>query len=661
MQDLKSPEKKFRPEIEGVRAVAAMLVAIYHIWIGSVSGGVDVFFIVSGYLITTSLLSKIERSGRLQIGEYLLGLGRRLLPLALTVTFVTTVASFFLLPEVQWGQTVSQVFSSMFYYQNWQLAINSVDYLAQNNVASPFQHFWALSLQGQFYITWPIIILLAFFLATKLFKTPLRKTLLSVLITLFIASLSYSIYITAVNQPWAYFSSFARVWEFSIGGMLALLLPYLSFNKITSLMASWLGLATVCLTGIILPVSSVFPGYAALLPITGVILIIISAENASSYGAQKLLGSRPLMYFGSISYAFYLWHWPMLIFYYNYFDVSDVPFLHGLFIIVAAFILSVVTSNVLESPVRNLNVRTQKRRLATILVTFLIPAVIVGVAWNQYITEAQASNLENISVEGGPEPSADVFDTSLEDVQPSMIEVSSDLPVLYDDDSCYSSTTDPEVNICSMGETENPDYTVALVGGSHSGHWYPAVEEAAKELNLQIDLYLKDACRYSTEDFDGKLSESCMEWNDNVDEPLIESNPDLVITTATVAGDLSIPDGYIEKWEKLEGEMPILALRDHPRMPEDVPTCLEENGIEECTIDREEILRDGIPWEDEENLPDHVYFADFTEYLCDDNNCYPVVDRMITYRDKHHLTAVYARSLGGPLTEEINRILQQID
>lgn len=143
MKDLAVPEKKFRPELEGVRALAALLVAIYHIWLGSVSGGVDVFFIVSGYLITTSLLNRFERDGKIKIFEYILGLLRRLLPLALTVILFIILVSIFILPQSQWFQTIPHVFSSMFYYQNWQLANEAVDYLAQNNEASPFQHFLA--------------------------------------------------------------------------------------------------------------------------------------------------------------------------------------------------------------------------------------------------------------------------------------------------------------------------------------------------------------------------------------------------------------------------------------------------------------------------------------------------------------------------------------
>ena len=357
MFDLKVPEKRFRPELEGLRALAAFLVAIYHIWLGSVSGGVDVFFIVSGYLITTSLINRLERDGRINIFEYFLGLLRRLLPLALTVISSIVILSNFILPKSQWLQTIPHSFSSMFYYHNWQLANEAVDYLAQNNEASPFQHFWALSLQGQFYILWPIVIIIAVFLATRLFKTPIRKTILSLLLILFTLSLTYSIYVTIINQPWAYFDTFARLWEFSLGGILALLLAYISINKTLSLILGWLGVSIIAFTGIILPVSTLFPGFAALLPTFGVILVIISAENNVTWGAANLLSTRFFVFLGSVSYGYYLWHWPILIFYLKYYQVEQVSFIHGLIIMVIAFLLAWITSKILEKPIRQISVK----------------------------------------------------------------------------------------------------------------------------------------------------------------------------------------------------------------------------------------------------------------------------------------------------------------
>ncbi|WP_041056623.1 acyltransferase family protein [Jeotgalibacillus campisalis] len=661
MTDLRSPEKKFRPELEGVRAVAALLVAVYHIWLGSVSGGVDVFFIVSGYLITTSLLSRMMREGKINIGEYLLGLGRRLFPIAFTVLLVTTVVSIVILPQARWIQTIPEIFSSAFYYQNWQLATSAVDYLAQNNAASPFQHFWALSIQGQFYITWPLVIIAVYFIARKVLKTPVRKTLLAVLAILFTASISYSIYITAENQPWAYFDTFARAWEFSLGGMLALLIPYLKFKPSISFFLGWLGLAIIALTGILLPVSTVFPGYAALLPTGGVILVIIAAETGSRFGVEKLLGSKPFLYFGSISYGFYLWHWPMLVFYYAYFGRETVTNLAGVLIILSTFLLSILSIRLLESPVRKINIKESKGKLSAILAAFMLPVIITGISWSMYVNYFQAE--EELPAEDYP--GARMISNNVPaapDLEPlpAAVNAKGDLPTFYDDEGCYTTRKDNAVSKCSYGETEDPEYVLALVGGSHSGHWFPPLEEIAENLNLQLDVYNKDACRFSQDDFGGFLSESCMEWNDKVMEPLLEDPPDMLITTANVNKQSTVPQGYIDKWKKFEGVSKVFAIRDNPRMTEDPPSCVEETP-EDCSVKRAEALSATPPWDNTENIPDNAIFADLSDYFCDEEVCSPVIGNVLVYRDYHHLTATYAETLTPALEEHIIKAIEQLD
>ncbi|WP_226582044.1 acyltransferase family protein [Halobacillus litoralis] len=658
MNDLRAPEKRFRPEIEGVRAVAALLVAVYHIWLGSVSGGVDVFFIVSGYLITTSLLSRMVREGKINIQEYLLGLGRRLFPVAFTVILFILVGSIWIMPQAQWKQIIAEGFSSSLYFQNWQLAFSSVDYLAQNNQASPFQHFWALSIQGQFYVTWPLVIFLAYYIARKVLKTPVRKTLLGVLGLMFTVSLSYSIYKTAVNQPWAYFDTFARVWEFSLGGMLAILIPYLSFKKPVSIVMGWLGLAIIVCTGMVLPVSSVFPGYVALLPTTGVMLVIISAENTGRFGVDKFLGSKPLMKFGSISYGFYLWHWPLLIFYYTYFDTNTISTLAGIAIILITCVLAYVSVHFIETPVRSLSVKTSKKKIVTALTVFMIPVLVVNLSWDLLSNQSKAYTVEDypgaraISDNVEPAPDKDPF--------PSTIQVQEQLPAFYDNHDCFSYTSEPEMKVCSRGETENPDYTVALVGGSHSGHWFPALKELSDDLNLQIDVYNKDACRFSDDDFDGLLNESCMEWNEEVLAALLEDPPDLIFTTSTVNSQPDVPDGYIKQWEKLEGVTEILAVRDNPRMEVDTPLCVDESDqLEECSVPRDEALSEVVPWETAEGVSDNVTFADLSDYFCGEDVCKPVIGNVIVYRDEHHLSTVYSRTLAPAVKEHLVPALEK--
>lgn len=664
MADLRVPEKRFRPELEGVRAVAALLVAVYHIWIGSVSGGVDVFFIVSGYLITTSLLSRMVREGRINYLENLLGLAKRLFPLAFTVLAVSAALSIFLLPLSTWRQTIAELFSSMFYFQNWQLANNAVDYLAQNNTASPFQHFWALSIQGQFYVTWPIVITLVYLLATKILKTPVRKTLLAVLSVIFLASLSYSVYITAVNQPWAYFDTFARAWEFSLGGMLALMLPYLKFPDRAHLIMGWVGLAIIAFTGMVLPVSTVFPGFAALLPTGGVILVIIASENGQAFGVQKLLGSKPFQYFGSISYGFYLWHWPLLVFYYAYFNTDTVTTPAGLTILGITFILSVLTIRLVEKPVREMPIKHSKKRLSKVLVALMTPAILIGLSWGVFV-QASSSNDEPVTIEDNPGARAvleNIQPAEDAELQPDFLSAKEDLPTFYSNKDCFlTGSVSSKLKECSFGVTENPEHVVALVGGSHSGHWFPALEAIAEELNMRIDVFNKDACRFSSGDFDGQLDEACMTWNDNLQERLMADPPDLIFTTATVNSGDTVPKGYINKWKEFEGVAEIFAVRDNPRMKVDPTLCLDELSVDNCSVERSKALSDVVPWENTEGIPDNVTFADMSEYFCTDDTCPPVVGNVLVYRDKHHLTTLYSQTMGPALKEHLEPALENLN
>lgn len=664
MLDLKIPEKRYRTEIEGLRTIATLLIAIYHVWLGRVSGGVDVFFVLSGFLITMSLISKIESTGNIHFGDYLLGLAKRLFPLALTVILFITGLSIFLLPRVQWDQTISHMFASTLFFENWRLSLDAVDYLAQDNVASPFQHFWSMSVQGQFYILWPCLIFAAYILAQKFLKTPVRKTLLSVLLIVFILSLGYSIYITNVNQPWAYFDLLARFWEFSLGGIFAILLPYLSLNKWLSTFIGWIGLLIVCFTGVIIPVSDLFPGYIALLPIGGAILLILSAESSTRFGVDKILGAKLFLFLGRYTYGFYLWHWPLLIFYKAYMDTSTVPIGHGILILLVTFILSYVSTKFIETPIRKINVRRSKSKLVFVLSLMLFSVLFVNISFNYFVEQEKAQKPLEYNIQDYPGALAlqqNIQATNGVELIPSMVNVKTDIPSFYDDKKCFSNRG-AVVTKCSFGVMDNPDYIIALVGGSHSGHWFPTLEILSEELNFQIDVYIRDGCRFTNDDFGGQVTPECLSWNEKLMDVLIKDPPDLVFTTATLNKRDTVPIGYIGQWRRLEGIAQIFAVRDNPRMAEDIPTCLERvSDPAECSVPRDQGVSEIVPWENTKGIPSNVTFADLTDTFCDESRCYGVIGNIIVYRDKHHITAEYAKTLAPALREPLADALKSLD
>ncbi len=188
----------------------------------------------------------------------------------------------------------------------------------------------------------------------------------------------------------------------------------------------------------------------------------------------------------------------------------------------------------------------------------------------------------------------------------SFLTVKEDLPVFYDKKGC--ATKSETVTKCSFGVTDNPDYINALVGGSHSGHWFPTLEALAEELNFQIDVFIHDGCRFTNDDFDGQMTEECLIWNEKMIDVLKENPPDLVFTTATINKYDKVPSGYIGQWKQLEDVTKVFAVRDNPRMLMDIPTCLEnEKDPSKCSIPRNEALSEVLPWENTDGIPSNVF------------------------------------------------------
>ncbi|SFF58538.1 Peptidoglycan/LPS O-acetylase OafA/YrhL, contains acyltransferase and SGNH-hydrolase domains [Halobacillus alkaliphilus] len=657
----KETNRKFRPEIEGLRAIAALLVAVYHIWLGNVSGGVDVFFVVSGFLITTSLLNMYERTGKVDGIGFLLKLGKRLFPIAFAVLAFVIITSFYFLPQTQWVTIIKEVAASLIYVENWQLASNSVNYLAQNNAASPVQHFWAMSTQFQFYIIWTLVLLTVIAIARKLNKN-IRNLFFYTLIGMFIVSIGYSVYITGVNQPWAYFDTFARVWEFAAGGILSLLIAHISFNKWTSVVAGWIGLLGLITCGLLLQVGTVFPGYAALWPVMCAIFILVAGNNGGKYGVHHLLSAKPLVKFGGISYGFYLWHWPMLVLYYNITGNQTVSVVHGLLIIGLAIVVSYATTNLVEKPIRNRKIQS-KPKLALILLGIAIPVVVLNGSWTYYVKDTQAASASveitntdypgAMAMEPGKEFSTD------EPFMPTVLQAKDEVPISYGD-GCHQGMEESEVIMCEYGDVEDPEYTIALVGGSHSAHWLAPLKIYANENDIKILNYTRSACRFSSESYllTTKLDQkTCAKWNETVMDKLIEKQPDLVYTPADATEWEGIPEGYVDQWRKLnEHDINVFALKDNPRAEFDIPTCIDKNGrnAEECKTENNlEDLSDEV---DQLNL-DNVYYADLTDKFCNEDVCKPIIGNVLVYQDGHHLTRTYAKTLAPYVGEKVTKAL----
>ncbi|KAA0957879.1 acyltransferase [Planococcus sp. ANT_H30] len=663
-------KRRIRPELEGLRTIAAILVAIYHIWFNRVSGGVDVFFVVSGFLITTSLLSMYRKNGKVLYFSYIVKLMKRLLPTAWLISITTLIAGLYILPVFTKQQTLNEFLASAFYFQNWRLAIDSVDYLAQNNSASPFQHFWALSIQFQFYLVWLLLFFVAITLLRLFSSNHIKRMLIIVISVVAIASFGYSVYLTIVNQPVAYYHTFTRVWEFGVGGILALTIHKIVISSRLSWVLGWMGLIGLISCGIVLQVSQLFPGYAALWPVLSAVLIIVAGNYSTHFSAFRLLSWKPLVKFGSISYAFYLWHWPLLIFYYALFEVETVSLIGGLLIMTVAAIFAYVTIYGFEVPVRNIQLSLWKT--ASIIFVFSGAIWLSTFIYQESSLALPVADSETLSERINDHPGAAVY---LEDGRltplaefdepfiPRLEVAEQDRSVIYEE-RCMVGKVTTAAKVCEYGELIDYDYTIALVGGSHSAHWQPMLEELAKTHNLKIVTYLKSSCRFTEEDVPG--SPECAEWFTNVKTKIAKDTPDLIFTVGNVGSQQEefdeVSDGFIEAWKYFEKQdIPLFLVRDTPWYKQHVLTCLSQNADEpeQCKAKQEEIVRDVNPITQADYMPETATTIDLTDYFCDGEYCHYVVGNVITHFDANHLTATFSRSFAPVFEKPILEALEK--
>ncbi len=650
-------ERKFRPEIEGLRFVAAILVAIYHIWFNRVSGGVDVFFVISGFLITTSIISTINRTGEFRFWPYISKLIKRLYPSVFFILGVVLLLSIFFLPASIMDKTIREVIASLFYYQNWQLAISNTDYLDASQMKSPVEHFWALSIQGQFYLIWFILFSFALILIKKNNRLNVKRLLNVLLGTLFISSLVYSVYLTKFNQPLAYFITFTRVWEFSLGGILCINLSSIKVNKIIATIIGWVGLVGLILTGIVFNVSEMFPGYIALWPMICAFLIVVSGLQNTKFGVKRFLGSSLMVKLGGISFGIYLWHW-VLLQYYRYNFTETPGFLIGLLIIAISVVLSFLMTHFIEKPIRKStnNIKSFKKlALMFGLNIILIICILVGNHLNELKVE------QNVTVQDYPGALAVNPQIKTPDVDPipDFSQVFDDLPKAHLDGS-NQGLKNSDLKIGEYGKTDNYDATVAVIGSSHSEHWLGAVLEATADYNYRVLNITRSGTRFTTSYPEDDLKGV---WVKNVLNYLKDADIDLIISQATAAdtSNQDIHKGMVEQLRYVKNEygIDILAVRDNPRYSFNVLESLEKYGTEETIkkMNDDENQKDGNFWEKFVEENDSLYKMDLTEYFIFEEKFQPIIGNIIIYRDNRHLTNTYSKSFGPIFEEKINDIL----
>ena len=705
-----SEKPGFRADLEGLRGVAVLLVLLYHARAPLVRGGfigVDVFFVLSGFLITGIIVRELMGTGRLSLSGFYARRARRLLPAAALVLVVTMFVSAIVLPPLGVPGVAADTISAALYVSNIRFAVQATDYLGSELAQSPVLHFWSLSVEEQFYIFWPTLLAVAAG-ATFLRSRPdagIRR-LAIVLAAVLVGSLGLSIWLTGANQPWAFFSLPTRAWELALGGLLALPGAARWVPERMVAPAGWIGLALIVVAGVAFDTSVAFPGIAALVPTVGAALVIAAglpamSAGASRYAAGRVLGLSPMRFLGLISYSLYLWHWPILVLPEAVAgDALRWPV--RLALVGLAIVAATATQRWVEDPIRHgrfIGLKTRRSlALAGVLsVTVVAVTASLGFAAGTVSSGGPAvgGDVTSVALSADPTPTSAASPSALPDgsqppgatltpvatlpplaaapvpadLVPSLATASDDLPVIYADD-CHLDVPSVTPGECVFGEAGS-DVTVVLFGDSHAAQWFPALERLATERGWRLVSLTKSACTTADVDIWSPIAkrtyDECSRWREAALGRMATERPDLVVVSdsrgykAMVDG-VAVPIAKVrDRWDAALGRtlerLAVLArhvvvIGDTPRAKADPPACLSANldDATACAMPFADAVKPG--WTAAAAAVASragATFIDPTPWVCQTDPCPAVIGRLLVFRDQHHLTATYARALGERL------------
>ncbi|MBR7742808.1 acyltransferase [Phycicoccus sp. BSK3Z-2] len=674
---------RFRPDVEGLRAVAVLAVLVYHAGLPVPAGfaGVDVFFVISGYLITGLLLTELDKTGRISWMRFLGRRIRRLLPAAVLVLAVVAAWSWWVVPGERLQVIGRDVRYAALYVVNWTLAGREVDYLASDLTPSPVQHFWSLAVEEQFYLVWPLLLLVVALVARRLGARPDRRVVGAVLGVLVLASFVWSVVMSRTEPEAAFFVTTTRVWELGVGALLAVWLTGRERPERAApwtAVAGWAGLAGIVAVAVALPTDVDWPGAWALLATLPTALVLWAGWQGSSWGPVRLLGTRPMVWMGGMSYSVYLWHWPVIVlggWTVEYLTGAEVPAWATVALAAASLWPAWVSWRYLEQP---LHYGTFLRRRPRAMLAFGVALSAVGVAASVPLMTFRTPF--ETSPPDGPVPAlaslgantvvpgravANAADPGW--AVPDPLLAGRDRPDA-DVDRCQVPAASTEPVACEFGDPDGA-VTVALVGDSKAMQWLPALQERAVEEGWRVVTYGKSACAFSAAAAaeGGEAYPECDVWNTAVLDALTGDPPDVVVTSGvartaeTGAGRdrAALVEGYATQWRRLaEADVPVLVIGDSPDSPDDLDVCAAWNpeSLDECTFPvgpaRE---ASALPVQEEavRAAGDGVRLLDLTERICPGGECPVVIGHVTVHRAGDHVTATYARTLAGPVSRAV--------
>ncbi|HWI71534.1 MAG TPA: acyltransferase family protein [Baekduia sp.] len=669
-----------RPEIQALRAVAVLLVVVAHLWPSALPGGfvgVDVFFAISGFLITSLLLRELEATGRVSLRDFWARRARRILPAALTVIAACAGATALLVPVTDWAQFFGDFRASTLYVQNWHLAGAAVDYFHADDAPSPVQHFWSLAVEEQFYLVWPVLVVAVGVLTRR------RWAIALVLAVVTVSSLVYSILHTAANPADAYFATTTRGWELGAGALLAFLPQRERSPAAARAVLSWAGLVAIVVAAFAYSTGTAFPGVAAALPVLGAVAVIRAGAPSPRGAPTPLLAWRPVQKLGDLSYAVYLWHWPLIVL---------APFALGhdldtptrIAIIMFTLLLSLLSKSIIEDPVRRSRVLTAHGGRLTFAAAAAASVAVLALATagtdhvqaqihaDAQVTQRTLAHKPKCFGAAARDPQRTCVNGKLsKTVVPTPVQAPK-----MDNAPCEVVETRGRVRVCAFGAHAAPGVRqVALIGDSHASHWRSAMAVLVKDKDWRGLSITHTSCPYSaaTAIIPQPARGECLQWKRDV-KAWLGRHPevDTVFFGEHSGGAVVRPpgkslwqaqvNGYANAWKTLPKSVKhIMVLRDTPKMRSATMDCVQKaldahhDAGRACAQPRGRALEpDPAAVAAAHFTGSRVHTIDMTRLLCDKKSCFPVIGGALVYKDIHHLTSVFAESLGPYVERQVS-------
>ena len=688
---LVATERRFRGDIQGLRGIAVSLVLLFHAAIPGFRGGfvgVDIFFVLSGYLITGNLLREVKANGRINFKEFYARRIRRLLPASFLVLLATLIAAMIWFPPLLMPGLAVDLSSAGLYGSNIDFAIRATDYFAASVIPSPVLHFWSLGVEEQFYLFWPLLITLA----TLRKKNPALKIFLLSL-AVFASSLTFANWLLARNQPWAFFSFPTRAWELILGALLASASQGVAkLPKEFAGAASASGLFLVLYSGFTQSDPLKFPGNAALAPTIGAFLIILAGSSQTLTLPSRVIAAKPLQQLGKISYSLYLWHWPVLVIP-QVIAGNHLHIIERIALALLSILLAALTEKFVERPFRKGFVISLKP-LRNIALAGVIASLLAVLAFgadyestsdlrgkSSTSSAADARNLiDSLTIKQTPLNTAPVRPATVDfpvpaNLEPSLLNALKDRPITYADHCHTQMNLKASTKPCIYGDTTSST-TVVLFGDSHALAWFPAFNQVAKEMHWKLLSLTMSACTPADipayNPGTASLMANCPIWRTATIERIIAAHPYFILVAGTSGFATAINGvelkgaqrtavytaGMNRTIAKLQSSgAQVLLMSDTPALAQDPLVCLSahpKSTLACATPAATAISSDWIAVESQIAKRNGVPLIEPQLWVCPTDPCPVVIGNLLTYFDTGHMTATFSQALAGRLKTALN-------